>query len=299
MSARNSNSASSSGRSRLWLSPLLWALAVLVTLAAAVFQRVTGPTYPIGGEVQIAGASYRYELPRTQDTGNDAPVWMTIPDSQVQGFLRWRRLGTDDAWTDLPLSREGNELSALLPAQPPAGKLEYFVLLEKAGEGVMLPEKRAAMIRFKGAVPPWALLPHILFTFIAMLIAVRAGLDAIAATGRLRGLTWWATGMLLLGGFVFGPIVQGYAFSAPWTGVPFGWDLTDNKTLIALVFWLAALFIVGWGKKRITALARWAVIIATIVLIGIFAIPHSLHGSTLDYAKFEQGASPRQAIIQR
>jgi len=282
-----------------WLSPLMWTLAVILTLAAAVFQRVTGPSYPLKGSVDIGGASYHYELPRTQDTGSDAPVWMRIPDSQVQGFLRWRRLGTDDAWTVKAMARSGEILIASLPSQPPAGKLEYFVELTKGSERVMIPRDEAAVIRFKGAVPPWALLPHVLFMFLAMLIAVRAGLDAIWLTGRLRGLTWWATGTLLLGGFVFGPIVQGYAFSAPWTGVPIGWDLTDNKTLIALVFWLAAFLIVGWGNKRITAAARWAVIIATIVLMGIFAIPHSLHGSTLDYAKYEQGASVGESIIQR
>lgn len=282
-----------------WLSALLWTLAVILTLAAGLFQRVTGPSYALKGSAAIGAASYRYSLPRSHDTGEAAPVWMAIPDRQVKGLLRWRRLEADDAWTEKAMTRSADTLIASLPSQPPAGKLEYFVELTTESERVMIPREQAAVLRFKGAVPPWALLPHIALMFIAMLVAVRAGLDAIWLTGRLRGLTWWATGTLLLGGFVFGPMVEGYAFGTPWTGVPLGWDLTDNKTLVAMLFWLAAAFIAGWRKQGITPAARWAVVIATIVLIGAFTIPHSSYGSALDYAKYERGASLREAIVER
>jgi len=33
--------------------------------------------------------------------------------------------------------------------------------------------------------------------------------------------------------------VQHYAFGQLWTGVPFGWDLTDNKTLLAALAWVS------------------------------------------------------------
>jgi hypothetical protein len=39
---------------------------------------------------------------------------------------------------------------------------------------------------------------------------------------------------------ILGPVVQYYAFGEFWTGVPFGWDLTDNKTLVAVIFWALA-----------------------------------------------------------
>ena len=172
------------------------------------------------------------------------------------------------------------------------------VELEADGERVMLPAENAAVIRFRDSVPSFLLHPHIFFMVLAILFALRAGLDAVWPTGRLRALARLATGTLFLGGMVFGPIVQYYAFGQLWTGVPLGYDLTDNKTLIAIVFWIAAFFIVGWGKKRATAVARWAVLIAAIVTVGIYMIPHSLHGSTLDYSRLEQGASPTEAIGQ-
>jgi len=86
---------------------------------------------------------------------------------------------------------------------------------------------------------------------------------------------------LIAGGMILGPLVQKYAFGAFWTGVPFGWDLTDNKTLIALIFWI---FAVIMNKKRNTGL--YTVIAAAVTLI-VFSIPHSLFGSELDFSSGE------------
>ena len=54
-------------------------------------------------------------------------------------------------------------------------------------------------------------------------------------------------------------------------------DLTDNKTLIAFVAWMFAVAM-NWKKDR-----PWATVIASIVTIVIFSIPHSLRGSELNY----------------
>ena len=79
-----------------------------------------------------------------------------------------------------------------------------------------------------------------------------------------------------MGGLILGPIVQKYAFNEWWAGIPFGWDLTDNKTLIAILVWLMALEML---RKKSSAF--W-VVVASIVTMVIFAIPHSMFGSQLD-----------------
>ena len=56
-----------------------------------------------------------------------------------------------------------------------------------------------------------------------------------------------------------------------------------------------ALVIIG-VRRPIRARERWAVLIATIVMLGIFMIPHSLYGSELDYSKLETGATVTEAI---
>ncbi|MCX6335012.1 MAG: hypothetical protein NT092_12035 [Bacteroidia bacterium] len=76
---------------------------------------------------------------------------------------------------------------------------------------------------------------------------------------------------------ILGPLVQKFAFGAFWTGVPFGWDLTDNKTLIAVLFWILAV-VMNLKKERPVY-----TVLAAIVLLLIFSVPHSMFGSELDY----------------
>ena len=92
-------------------------------------------------------------------------------------------------------------------------------------------------------------------------------------------LAFWTTGLLFLGGMILGPIVQKYAFGEFWTGVPFGFDLTDNKTLVTMVTWIVA----AWLSIKKKHSARIWIIIAAIVLLLVYSIPHSMMGSELDY----------------
>ncbi len=111
---------------------------------------------------------------------------------------------------------------------------------------------------------------------------------------RFKKYTSLTVVFLLIGGMCLGPIVQLYAFGDLWTGVPFGWDLTDNKTLIAFIFWLIALV---YNRKHDKPL--WS-LIAAIVLMVIYTIPHSVMGSTFSYESGEvvTGAINTLSIIR-
>lgn len=260
---------------------LLWSLSLLITLGVAVYQRMTGPTYPLRGEVKGADAvAQKYKLPRSHGGEGGAEVSLPLAASNSKPELLYRRYKTDDSWTRLSMKTEQDQWIATLPHQPPAGKIEYYVELGSGASLRRLPENRAVVIRYKGGVPPWALIPHILFMFAAMLLTTRSALEAISKGPRLRIYAWLSTTTLLLGGMIFGPIVQKYAFGAFWTGVPFGFDLTDNKTLIAALAWVAALIFVGAGQSR---RARSMVLSAALVLYAVFSIPHSVLGSELDH----------------
>ncbi|MDY7110188.1 MAG: hypothetical protein SYC29_16275 [Planctomycetota bacterium] len=263
-----------------WFRLLLWLIALLITLAAAVYQRWTGPSYPVRGEAAIGGATIRYRLPRSEDVGRDVRLAIAVENAEFGGFVRYRRYKSDDDWSVLPLSRnEDGELVAHLPEQPPAGKLMYTVHVQAAGEERSLTGDEPVILRYKGAVPPWALIPHVLFMFGAMLVSNRTGLEALDPRGRPRRLMLVTIVLLLGGAFVFGPIVQKYAFDAFWTGFPFGYDLTDNKALVAMLFWLAA-WAGSRGRER-----RGLILLAAAVMFIIFMIPHSLLGSELDYTR--------------
>jgi uncharacterized membrane protein len=93
---------------------------------------------------------------------------------------------------------------------------------------------------------------------------------------------WITMVTLFVAGLILGPIVQKYAFDAYWTGWPFGQDLTDNKTLVAFIFWAVA----TWRLKKNPENRTWP-IVAMLVLVVVFLIPHSMFGSELDYSSGE------------
>jgi len=201
-----------------------------------------------------------------------------LPEN-VFGEIFYRKYPGNDEWTSVAMLRTGSALTAVLPSQPAAGKLQYYISLYDNGGGrFTIGKEKPVIIRFKGDVPAAVLIPHILAMVIAMLLSTLAGLYAIFGIEGYRKYALITLLWLLAGGFILGPLVQYYAFGDFWTGIPFGWDLTDNKTLIATLFWLAA-FILNRRKEN----RRW-IIIAAVVLMVVYCIPHSLFGSQLDYS---------------
>ena len=88
--------------------------------------------------------------------------------------------------------------------------------------------------------------------------------------------------LLGVGGLILGPMVQKYAFDAYWTGWPFGEDLTDNKTLVAFIVW-----VVAWLLNRKKGSRKYMYIIAALVMLLVYSIPHSTAGSEYDHTKGE------------
>jgi hypothetical protein len=260
---------------------LLWILAIVLTLSLVVYQRATGPTYPLKGEVQIGSEPIEFRLLRSHDTEINAPVIIEVEDAEVTGKITYKRYKSYDDWSTIDMKREQGKLVSALPFQPAAGKIEYHVSLYKDGKEFKLNEE-PAIIRFKGAVPRAVLIPHIFFMFISMLFGLRAGLEAIFKGDDNRYFVGVTLVTLILGGLILGPIVQKYAFDAYWTGWPFGHDLTDNKTLATFLFWLFAFI-----KLRKNPVNRIWPIIATIVMLAVYIIPHSVLGSEIDHTKTE------------
>lgn len=260
-------------------SLLLWILAFVITVAAGYYQRVTGPTYPVRGSVSIDGQVIKYKLIRTYEMSDEAKVTVIVPDTAVKGEIKFRRFRSYDNWTAAPMKRSGDTLIGLLPHQEAAGKVMYHVTLAKGAQSFLL-NNDAAVLRYKGYVPLFVLLPHILIIFCAMLFSTRAGFEALFKGKYTLEYTWVTLITLFIGGMILGPIIQKYAFGVYWTGWPFGHDLTDNKSLVGLIFWLVALFALRKNREHRT----WAVV-ASIILFVVFMIPHSMLGSEIDYTK--------------
>ena len=261
---------------------MLWFLAFVITLSAAVYQRMTGPTYPKRISVSVNSTIHELKLVRSLSLAEKSEVRLDLKDSTVRANLFFKRYKSDGEYQVAEFVYRANPkhggFFADIPQQPVAGKLEYYIeIIDKNGSHLYLKEN-PVVIRFKGDVPAFVLVPHILLMFIAMLFSTLAGLMAAIKYTLYKKYAFWTLILFIAGGMVLGPIVQFFAFGDFWTGIPFGWDLTDNKTLIALIFWILA---VAMNRKKERPLYT---VLAAVVLLLVFSIPHSLFGSELNYS---------------
>ena len=274
---------------------ILWMAAVFITLFAAFYQRISGPTHPKREKIVIDGVEYKLRFKRSSggEKFQDCSIILKISDPLINGKIHYRIYPTNNQWESSNLVPEqpsgsssflsnifGNSsedvLVGALPYQPPAGKLEYYIELNRMDKTHYIAKEKPIIIRFSGAVPSYVLIPHIFLMFAAMLISNLAGLMALWKIKRFRFYTYLSLIVVFVGGMIMGPVVQKFAFGEFWTGVPFGWDLTDNKTLICFVAWIVAT-VLNWKKEK-----PIATIVAAAVTIIIFSIPHSMLGSELD-----------------
>ena len=262
------------------VSILLWVASFIFMALLAIYQRVTGPTYPVSGKLNYHDKIIKYRFPRTHDSGEDAVINLIVPEQNFIGMLKFRRFKSSDEWSVVQMRRNGDTISAYIPTQPQAGKVIYQVSLVD-GQEITYVNQEPTIIRFKGHVPYAVLYPHIFFIFLSMVFSMRTGLEAWFRGSNQSKYIVYTLLFLVLGGMILGPIMQKLAFGAFWTGWPFGHDLTDNKTFIGLFFWLIAF----WQLKKNPGNRTWT-IVAMFVFIAVFFIPHSVLGSEIDYTKF-------------
>jgi hypothetical protein len=280
---------------REWVGWVLWVLAVVIMFFAAGFQERTGPTKEFRGTFPFGGEEHAFELLRSGNTDADAPVVVPDPGQGLQGQVFFKRYPTADAYSALPLEPIAGDLQALLPAQPAAGKLEYYLELVSAEGSIRIPEEETLIIRFKDPVPTAVLVPHVICMFIGLLVGIRTALGAAVHPVAIRKLAWTTLGLLTVGGMILGPVVQKYAFGAFWTGWPFGYDLTDNKTLIMWIVWVGVAVMLARRPSPKDWIGRGAVLLAAVVMMTVYLIPHSLRGSELDYSQLDEGSGGVQS----
>ena len=264
---------------------LIWLTAFVITLATAYYQRITGPTYPIKDKVLFEQSEINYTLARSHGGIEDHNLVIESQDSTFNMILFWKPLNYPGEWNQEKLDYNKGVYSAVIPnPNVLAAKIEYYVEISKKQNKIQLPlDDDFVVIRFKGDVPLLILIPHVIAMFGAMFLATRTGIEALLKRKNVAKLTYWTMGLLVIGGFILGPLIQQYAFGALWTGFPFGYDLTDNKTLIALLGWLIALLMI---KKKQNP--NFWVLAASIIMLVIFLIPHSLLGSEADYKEINK-----------
>lgn len=260
--------------------PLIWIIAVIITIAAAYYQRISGPTQAKRYAFEYQDSTIDFKLPRSNQGISDFHIKLLMPEA-ISGQVIYRRFPTNDVWDTLQFTRSNDTLKVLLPEQPAAGKLEYTVELYANGKNIEFGQDEHIVIRYRQDVPAWIMIPHVLLIFLAMLWSNATGILAALKVSVYKRNAWITLILFTVAGLIFGPLVQKAAFGAYWTGWPFGEDLTDNKVAVSVLFWILAV-IFNRKKER-----RWLVIIAALVMFIIFMIPHSARGSEFNYESGE------------
>jgi hypothetical protein len=258
------------------ISVILWTLAFVFSILLAVYQRLSGPTHPLSRSEEVGGAHVAYTFLRSGTSHEPLPVTVS-GDGIVALRLHHRRypLLEGDKWSVAPMVTRDGSFQGAIPGQPAAGKVAYKVEIMTPDGAQWLNGGMPVVARFKDEVPAGLLVLHILCMFSGLILAFRTGMGALFNDDSWRRLSAWTLAVTAVGGLLLGPIVQKYAFGAFWTGFPLGRDLTDTKLLLIVILWLAAFL----RRKKSRS---WAML-ATVLMVVLYLVPHSLLGSELDY----------------
>ena len=111
-----------------------WIVAIILTLALSIYQRMTGPTYAKKVTVEQNGEQYQIKLPRSGVQKDEIVTLKGVPadyHTSLQEFkqpqMHYRRYQSADAYTTVDFSWKDESWKATLPVQPVAGKLEYYI----------------------------------------------------------------------------------------------------------------------------------------------------------------------------
>jgi hypothetical protein len=269
-----------------------WFISIIITLSVAVFQFLMGKADPLATEVTIGKQRYQCELKRSFIGSSDCPVILPVRDITVSGYILFKKFPSDDDSFRIDFIRQGDKLVAKLPVQPPSGRLEYRIILEREGKSILINQDKPVIIRFLGKVPLTALILHGFFVLLTLLLITYAGILAAFGIKTYRGLIYLNVVLLLGVVFFLQPVVHKYSLNQWWTCLPNSWELSDNKLFFALIVWLLMAYY-NFKKAR-----RGLVIVSSIISILLFSVPHGFPGSTHEPVTMEIFLRNLRPLIQ-
>ncbi len=248
-------------------------ISLIFALIVAVFQRITGPTYPVKGTINVDGRDVKYKLPRSCTIKKNECV-VYIYGNVADAYILWKRLGVDEEFKRIGFNHKNGKSIAIIPDDfAPASKIEYDFFV-----GERKVNLKKIILRFKGEVKSWAIITHIIFLFLSFSVSFYLFLEIVFEKKFSIKLFWLNYISMFIGGLVVGPIIQKDAFGVWWSGFPFGYDMTDNKFLLSFIFWSYAAYKIFRGYE-----AKKTVFFAFFITLLTYLIPHSLFGSEYDY----------------
>lgn len=219
-----------------------WIIAIIITLGISYYLRISNQTKSIEGTILIDKNEIKFKLPRTYNIGLDTSVRLSIQDTAYKAYLLYRQHKTDSQFTRLSMQRQDTTLIAFLPNQNPGVKLEYFIELQHGNNKYTIPNNIKVVALFKDSIPMGVLLPHIIIAFFAVIYTNVTLLEALFKGTKVVIYSLITVVFILFGDLFLGPIVNNYAFGKYLTGVPFNFNIAENKYLYSFICWIITFF---------------------------------------------------------
>jgi hypothetical protein len=213
------------------------------------------------------------------------------PDIQEPGVFLYYK-SEQELFVVVPMKPfEEGRYFGTIPAHGRGSLIKYYIE-GRAGDDLVVQVPAEDMPRFefyfKGTPNRSILIAHIVVIFAALFLFILSGYFAYRGLKQRKALVH-APRLSLLGAVLFfiasiplGMVIAYQTYGTPWTGFPVGNDLTDNKSLVILLYWAAAAFFYRGSALRkdpssdvLPARALPYVYMAGVVVtIALFLIPH-------------------------
>jgi hypothetical protein len=262
-------------------------LAFVLSVLMLLLARITATSSPRDCDVEIDRISLSHRTVTESFGENPELLLKALSADELEPVVYYTQtLGGPYEAETMRLVDSG--FVATLPMLQKNSKWWYRIMVFKQGELLAtFPPGKDQFIKFKGRVPPFILISHIIFMYATMfagVLALLSAVDIVTGKGNVRRsikYVMWTLILGVIGGFVFGPMVSYQTLGIPYEGIPFDDDITDSKTLVFMLFWLFTFLISRRGLKgKEMAVSRGAyallVIMSFIVTFGLFLIPHSI-----------------------
>ncbi len=261
--------------------------------------RVTGPSSPINYVFVPDDDEF------TRSKHHIEGMFWSSGDDSVRVSVVYRKPGSDFVEAELQQIPGSDKFSFPLPSLSKGERFFYFLrIADSGGNTAEVKPRRSFMdnlfaagkdklfyVTYEGRPSRPLLVLHVALIVGAMLFMVHGffySLDHIVNGKGLPQAYWTLLCAWFL--FTFSVLPLGYtvaksAFGVGWSGFPVGTDITDNKSLIVVVYW-AAVLLRGWRPQRGDYASRTGHMSGTtfagLSLLGIlltvlaFLIPHSV-----------------------
>ncbi len=271
-------------------------VGILVTLLLFVVARRMSKNRP--SEMEMTYGDVRLtHLTVFEQVGPGQPeiILSVAPPVKIDAVVRYRTPG-EDVFETVGMSEISEGVwAARLPGKEKGSRIEYGFRISheeisEAGTSSASFQEGNYLIKYKGEVSVTVLVLHILCMFAAFFFIVEAMLGAfmILFMREEKEFTGaqvrWVLLFTFLGGWPLGFVLNAQRFGPIWEGFPFGYDITDNKTQLIAIFWLivAVLSWKSFACRRTgrdvagTRVFAAAVILASVLSLALYLVPHSL-----------------------